>query len=152
TPSRFLGLPPQDFVRSAKAQLASAEGNPIAPLLFGSAFDSARARLRDADVFLAAGDTNSAAYAAYLALDDLRGVYAAEALVASLLVLLAGGVIAFLAQRSSGSEEAPSGTIRPAMVPPLAMTGPPLTFAPRDARGQQLRQYPIVASRLAFAA
>ena len=144
TPSEFFGLLRQDFVRSAKAQLAAAEGNPIAPLLFGSAFDSARARLREADGFLAAGDANSAAYAAYLALEDLRGVSAAEALLASLLVLLAGGVIAFLAQSSSGSEESPSGTIRPGMVLLVAMTVALLTFALREALEQNFWTYPMI--------
>src|SRR2546428_3904835 len=144
TPSEFFGLLRQDFVRSAKAQLAAAEGNPIAPLLFGSAFDSARARLREADGFLAAGDANSAAYAAYLSLEDLRGVSAAEALLASLLVLLAGGVIAFLAQRSSGSEESPSGTIRPGMVLLVAMAVALLTFALREALEQNFWTYPMI--------
>ena len=143
-PSEFFGLLRQDFVRSAKAQFAASEGNPIVPLLFGSAFDSARARLRDADAFLAAGDTNSAAYAAYLALEDLRGVSATEALLASLLVLLAGGVVAFLAQRSSGSGGSPSGTIRPGVVLLVAMAVALLTFALREALEQNFWTYPMI--------
>src|SRR5207245_438748 len=82
------------------------------------------------------GGPQSAAYAAQLALADRRGVSAAEALRASLSWLLAGGVIAFLAQRASCSEESPSGTCRPGMVLLVAMAAALLTFALREALEQ----------------
>ncbi len=144
TPSAFFDLLRQEFVRSAKVRLAGSEGDPIASLLFGSAFNSARARLRNADAFLAAGDANSAAYAAYLGLEDLRGVAAAEALLASLLVVFAAGALAFLAQRSSRSVGPSSDPVRPGVVLLVAMAVALLCFALREALEQNFWTYPTI--------
>src|SRR5207244_691487 len=101
TPTQFFGLLRADFVQTAHTRLAAADGDPVASLLFPGLMESARSHLRDADASLAGGDANRGAYAAYLGLEDLRSVSSTEALLTSLLVLLAAAVLACIAHRSS---------------------------------------------------
>src|SRR5881397_4187972 len=95
TPTQFFGLLRADFVQTAHTRLAAADGDPVASLLFPGLMEAARAHLRDADASLAGGDANRGAYAAYLGLEDLRSISASEALLTSLLVILAAAVLAY---------------------------------------------------------
>src|SRR5438445_425137 len=102
TPSAFFDLLRADFVRTARSRLDAMEGDPIASFLFSGMMESARLRLQAANVSLSAGDADHAAYVSYLALEDLRSVSSAEALLASLVVLL---IDAYLARRPGRASE-----------------------------------------------
>src|SRR2546425_4251968 len=103
TPTQFFGLLRADFIQTAHTRLAATDGDPVASLLFPGLMESARSHLRDADASLAGGDANRGAYASYLGLEDLRSISSSEALLTSLLVILAAAVLAYFAHRSSRS-------------------------------------------------
>src|SRR5256712_4450338 len=144
TPTQFFGLLRADLVRTAHARLAATDGDPIASLLFPSLMDSARAHLRDADASLAGGDLNRGAYAAYLGLEDLRSVSSAEALLASLLVLLAAAVLAYIAHRSSRPLPLPSERLRLGVLLMVTTAVALLVFALREALDQNFWTYPTI--------
>jgi len=144
TPTQFFGLLRADLVRTAHARLAATDGDPIASLLFPSLMDSARAHLRDADASLAGGDLNRGAYAAYLGLEDLRSVSSAEALLASLLVLLAAAVLAYIAHRSSRPLPLPSERLRLGVLLMVTAAVALLVFALREALDQNFWTYPTI--------
>jgi len=100
TPTTFFTLLRAEFVREAGERLDAASADPIASTLFASSLSSAAAQVADARAALSSGDTDRAARSAYVALETLRGIGAAEALLSSVLVLLAAGVLAALAQRA----------------------------------------------------
>src|SRR5439155_161151 len=105
-PDQFFGLMRQDFLRTAKDRLRSVEANPLESFLFATTLASVRIRLRDADAFLAAGDSGRAADAAFLGLEELRGIAETEALLLSIEVLLLGE---FLARYSVSSDDGMAG-------------------------------------------
>jgi len=144
TPSQFFGLIRADFVRTAHTRLAATEGDPIASLLFPGLMESARAHLRDADASISGGDVNRAAYAAYLGLEDLRSVSSAETLLASLLVLLAAAILAYVAHRSSRSPPHPSERLRLGLLLVVTAAVALLVFALREALDQNFWTYPTI--------
>src|SRR5439155_1073106 len=125
-PDQFFGLMRQDFLRTAKDRLRQVEANPLESFLFATTLASARIRLRDADAFLAAGDSGRAADAAFRGLAELRGIAETEALLLSIGVLRAlairttaafplamiGALLAldtFLSRRSASSADVMAG-------------------------------------------
>src|SRR5206468_47108 len=114
-PDQFFGLMRQDFLRTAKDRLRSVEANPLESFLFATTLASVRIRLRDADAFLAAGDSGRAADAAFLGLEELRGIAETEALLLSIGVLLLAGLVVFLVLSALA--------IRTTAAFPLAMIG-----------------------------
>ncbi|HKW42604.1 MAG TPA: hypothetical protein VJP06_00315, partial [Thermoplasmata archaeon] len=103
TPEEFFRLMRLDFVQRATERMGTMQGDPVAGTFFGASMESARVRLVAAHGALAAGQEDLAAYDAYRALETLRGVAAAEALTASLAVVVVAGLLAFLAARSPRS-------------------------------------------------
>ena len=144
TPSQFFGLLRAVFVRTAHARLAATDGDPIASLLFPGWMDSARAHLQDADASIAGGDINRGAYAAYLGLEDLRSVSSAEALLTSLLVVLAAAILAYIAHRSSRSPPQPSERLRLGVLLMVTAAVALLVFALREALDQNFWTYPTI--------
>ncbi len=144
TPTQFFDLLRADFVRTAHARLAAMDGDPIASILFAGWMDSARAHLRDADTSVSGGDVNRAAYAAYLGLEDLRSVSSAEALLASLLVILAAAILAYIAHRSSRSPPDPSGRLRLGVLLVVTAAVALFVFALREALDQNFWTYPTI--------
>src|SRR5438128_8465658 len=112
-PDQFFGLMRQDFLRMAKDRLRQVEANPLESFLFATTLASARIRLRDADGFVAAGDSGRAADAAFRGLEELRGIAATEALLLSIGVLLLAGLVAFLASRSRRPASEPPRKVEP---------------------------------------
>ncbi len=150
-PGRFFSFLRQDFVRTARSRLASTQADPFASLFFRSWIDSAASRLRDADAYVAANDSQRGAYAAFLGLEDLRSVSAAEAVVASLLVVLAAGVLGLVASRASGQETARrTQTSFGALVFVLAAVAL-LTYSLREAVQQNFWTYPSIILGVAVA-
>src|SRR2546425_6234114 len=144
TPTQFFGLLRADFIRTAHTRLAAADGDPVASLLFPGLMDSARSHLRDADASLAGGDANRGAYAAHLGLEDLRSVSSAEALLTSLLVVLAAAVLAFIAHRSSRSAPHSPERLRLGVLPVVTAAVALLVFALREALDQNFWTYPTI--------
>src|SRR5437870_1767314 len=115
-PDQFFGLMRQDFLRTAQDRLRQVEANPLESFLFGSTLASVRIRLRDADAFLAAGDSARPAGAALLCLEELLGIAETQALLLSIGVLLLAGGVAFLADRSWRSKSRSQRTVRPQLL------------------------------------
>ncbi len=101
TPTTFFTLLRHEFVREAGARLEAVSADPIASTLFAASLDSAAAQIADARAAMSSGDADRAARNAYVALETLRGIGASEALLMSVLVLVAAGALAALAQRTS---------------------------------------------------
>jgi hypothetical protein len=144
TPQQFFALLRLDFVRAAKARLAAVEGNPIASLFFGATVASARAHVREADGFLAAGRPDLAASAAFHGIEDLRTLDTTAALVASLGVLLLAGALAYLAGRSRRPTAGPRESVRFGTLVFLATSVAILVFALRAVLAQNFWTYPTI--------
>src|SRR2546426_11283111 len=142
TPTQFFGLLRANFIRTAHARLASTD--PVASLLFPGLMGSARSHLRAADASLAGGDANRGAYAAYLGLEDLRSVSSAEALLTSLLVVLAAAVLGYIAHRSSRSAPHPPERLRLEVLLVVTAAVALLVFALREALDQNFWTYPTI--------
>jgi hypothetical protein len=143
-PETFFTLLRRGFLREATEGLRSAESDPIASVVFRGEMDSARRHLLEADVHFQAGDADRAAAAAFLGLEALRGIRAAEALLLSLLVLLGAGVLAVLAQRGRRTRLTPTGTVR---LEPLIFVVAAVAlfmFALREAVQQNFWTYPTI--------
>jgi hypothetical protein len=108
----FFSFMRSDFVRQATERLRAIETDPLALLAFPDGLERARRHLAEADLHLGAGDLDSAAAAAFLGLEELRGIRAAESLFLSVLVLLAAGALAALASRTGRKLPKRSETIR----------------------------------------
>src|SRR5207237_10665836 len=87
TPGQFFGLMRQDFVQLAHGRLGEIEENPFASALFRTTLDSVRSDLREADSWMASGNPDRAAEAAFRGLEDLRTVSTEGAFVLSLGIL-----------------------------------------------------------------
>src|SRR5256884_1411408 len=144
TPTHFFGLLRADSVQTAHTRLAAADGDPVASLLFPGLMESARSHLRDADASVAGGDANRGAYAAYLGLEDLRSVSSTEALLTSLLVVLAAAVLAFIAHRSSRSAPHSPERLRLGVLLVVTVAVALLVFALREALDQNFWTYPTI--------
>src|SRR5207245_2371461 len=144
TPSAFFDLLRADFVRTARSRLDAMAGDPIASFLFSGMMESARVRMQEADASLSAGDANRAAYVSYLALDDLRSVSSAEALLASLVVLIVAAALAYLAHRSSRSDDKGPERIRFGVLVIVTAAVALLVFALREALDQNFWTYPTI--------
>jgi len=144
TPTQFFGLLRAHFVRTAHTRLAATDGDPVASLLFPGLMDSARSHLRDADASVAGGDADRGAYAAYLGLEDLRSISASEALLTSLLVILAAAVLAYFAHRSSRSAQHSPERLRLGVLLVVTASVALLVFALREALDQNFWTYPTI--------
>jgi len=144
TPTQFFGLLRSDFIQTAHTRLAATNGDPVASLLFPGLMESARSHLRDADASVAGGDANRGAYAAYLGLEDLRSVSSAEALLTSLLVVLAAAVLAYIAHRSSRSAPHSPERLRLGVLLLVTAAVALLVFALREALDQNFWTYPTI--------
>src|SRR5256886_1544694 len=144
TPTQFFGLLRAHFVRTAHTRLAATDGDPVASLLFPGLMDSARSHLRDADASVAGGDADRVAYAAYLGLEDLRSISASEALLTSLLVILAAAVLAYFAHRSSRSAPHSPERLRLGVLLVVTASVALLVFALREALDQNFWTYPTI--------
>src|SRR5436309_2904211 len=144
TPTQFFGLLRADFIQTAHTRLAATDGDPVASLLFPGLMESARSHLRDADASVAGGDANRGAYAAYLGLEDLRSVSSTEALLTSLLVVLAAAVLAFIAHRSSRSAPHSPERLRLGVLLVVTAAVALLVFALREALDQNFWTYPTI--------
>ena len=143
-PDQFFGLMRQDFLRTAKDRLRSVEANPLESFLFATTLASVRIRLRDADAFLAAGDSGRAADAAFLGLEELRGIAETEALLLSIGVLLLAGLVAFLASRSRRPASGPPRKVRPEALVFVATGVAILVFTLREALSENFWTYPTI--------
>src|SRR3989442_1787690 len=144
TPTQFFGLLRADFIQTAHTRLAATDGDPVASLLFPGLMESARSHLRDADASLAGGEANRGAYAAYLGLADLRSASSSEALLTSLLVVLAAAVLAFIAHRSSRSAPHSPERLRLGVLLGGTAAVALLLFALREALDQNFWTYPTI--------
>src|SRR2546428_3865089 len=144
TPTQFFGLLRADFIQTAHTRLAATDGDPVASLLFPGLMDSARSHLRDADASLAGGEASRGAYAAYLGLEDLRSISAAESLLASLLVIQAAAVLAYIAHRSSRLAPHPPERLRLGVLLVVTAAVALLGFALREALDQNFWTYPTI--------
>src|SRR3989475_4508874 len=143
-PDQFFGLMRQDFLRTAKDRLREVEANPLESFLFATTLASARIRLRDADAFLAAGDSGRAADAAFRGLEELHGIAATEALLLSIGVLLLAGLVAFLAARSRRPSSGPPRKVRPEALVFVATGVAILVFTLREALSENFWTYPTI--------
>ena len=143
-PDQFFGLMRQDFLRTAQDRLRQVEANPLESLLFGSTLASVRTRLRDADAFLAVGDSGRAADAAFRGLEGLRGIAQTEALLLSIGVLLLAGGVAFFADRSWRPKSRSQRTVRPQLLLFIAAVVAILFFTLREALEQNFWTYPTI--------
>jgi hypothetical protein len=150
-PSAFFDLLRADFVRTARNRLDAMEGDPVASILFSGLMDSARLRMQQADASLSAGDTDRAAYVSYLALEDLRSVGSAEALLASLLVVLVAAALAYVAHRSSRSSDKTPERLRFGVLVIVTAAVALLVFALREALDQNFWTYPTILVAVAVA-
>ena len=151
TPSAFFDLLRADFVRTARSRLDTMEGDPIASILFSGRMGSARLHLQEADASLSAGDANRAAFASYLALEDLRSVSSAETLLASLLVVLLAAALAFVAHRSTWSGDKTPEPLRLGVLVIVTAAVALLVFALREALDQNFWTYPTILVAVAIA-
>src|SRR2546425_5589292 len=151
TPSAFFDLLRADFVRTARSRLDTMEGDPIASILFSGRMGSARLHLQEADASLSAGDANRAAFASYLALEDLRSVSSAETLLASLLVVLLAAALAFVAHRSAWSGDKTPEPLRLGVLVIVTAAVALLVFALREALDQNFWTYPTILVAVAIA-
>lgn len=92
TPSQFFRLMREDFLARAEARVRALAGDPIASSLFSANVRSAERHVADAQTFLAAGESNRAAHAAYLAIEEVRNLAILEA-----FLLLGPVAVAFVA-------------------------------------------------------
>src|SRR6266566_6014806 len=143
-PDQFFGLMRQDFLRTARDHLRSVEANPLEAFLFATTLASARIRLRDADAFLAAGDSGRAADAAFRGLEELRGIAETEALLLSIGVLLLAGLVTFLAARSRRPASGPPRNVRPGALVFVATGVAILVFTLREALSENFWTYPTI--------
>ncbi len=143
-PDQFFGLMRQDFLRTARERLRSVEANPLESFLFAATLASARTRLRDADAFVAAGDSGRAADAAFRGLEELRGIAETEALLLSVGVLLLAGLVAFLAARSRRPASGPPRNVRPEALVFVATGVAILVFTLREALSENFWTYPTI--------
>src|SRR5205809_478004 len=143
-PDQFFGLMRQDFLRTAKDRLRQVEANPLESFLFATTLASARIRLRDADAFLAAGDSGRAADGAFRGLEELRGIAETEALLLSIGVLLLAGLVAFLASRSRRPASGPPRKVRPEALVFVATGVAILVFTLREALSENFWTYPTI--------
>lgn len=151
TPAEFFQLLRQDFVQRAAARLEAMQADPVAGSLFASSMEAARSQVLAAQAALASGETDIAAYDAYRALDELRGVAAAEALIASLAIVVVAGSLALLAVRSSkpARSRRESFDLAPAIFLTAAIAL--LVFALREAIEQNFWTYPSILLGVAVA-
>jgi hypothetical protein len=143
-PEQFFALLRLEFVRAAKARLAEVEGNPLASLVFGATLASARAQVREADGFLAVGNVDRAASAAFQGVEDLRTIDATGALLVSLGVLLVAGALAYVAGRSRRPIARPPESVRLDVLVFLAASIAILVFALRAVLAQNFWTYPTI--------
>jgi len=151
TPTTFFALLRQEFVREAGARLEAASADPIASTLFATSLDSAAAQIADARAALSSGDADRAARSAYAALETLRGIGAGEALLFSLLVLLAGGALAAFAQRASSRWSSAREPIELGALILITAAVAFFVFALREAVEQNFWTYPSILLGIAVA-
>ncbi|HYY48638.1 MAG TPA: hypothetical protein VFA17_08135 [Thermoplasmata archaeon] len=151
SPEAFFSFLRLDFVRQETERLRSVEVDPIASLVFRGTLDAARRHSFDADVDLGAGDVDGAATAAYLGLEALREIRAAEALFLSALVLLAAAGLAVQAQRADRPTPRPSGEVRVGPLVFLIVTIAMFLLALREAVDQNFWTYPAILIGVAVA-
>src|SRR5256712_11760002 len=150
TPSAFFDLLRADFVRTARSRFDAMEWDPIVSILFSGMMESARARLQEADASISIGDSNRAAYVSFLALEDLRSVGSAEALLASLLVVLVAAALAYVAHRSSRSSDKTPERLRFGVLVIVTAAVALVVFALREALDQNFWTYPTILLAVAI--
>src|SRR5437773_9771531 len=143
-PDQFFGLMRQDFLRTTKDRLRQVEANTLESFLFATTLASAQIRLRDADAFLAAGDSGRAADGAFRGLEELRGIAETEALLLSIGVLLLAALVAFLASRSRRPAPARPRKVRPEALVFVATGVAILVFTLREALSENFWTYPTI--------
>src|SRR6184192_2669404 len=151
TPGQFFGLMREDFVRLAHGRLGEIEENPLASALFRTTLDSVRSDLREADSWMASGNPDRAAEAAFRGLEDLRTVSTEGAFVLSLGILGIAGVLAFFAGRSRKSEPKSRSSIQPGVVVFVATLVAFFMFSLREALEQNFWTYPDILIGIVFA-
>ena len=151
TPGQFFGLMRQDFVQLAHGRLGEIEENPFASALFRTTLDSVRSDLREADSWMASGNPDRAAEAAFRGLEDLRTVSTEGAFVLSLGILGIAGVLAFFAGRSRKSEPKSRSSIQPGVVVFVATLVAFFMFSLREALEQNFWTYPDILIGIVFA-
>ena len=151
TPGQFFGLMRQDFVQLAHGRLGEIEENPFASALFRTTLDSVRSDLREADSWMASGNPDRAAEAAFRGLEDLRAVSTEGAFVLSLGILGIAGVLAFFAGRSRKSEPKSRSSIQPGVVVFVATLVAFFMFSLREALEQNFWTYPDILIGIVFA-
>jgi hypothetical protein len=148
-PSQFFGLLREQFVQTAKDRLAAVEANPLESWLFGPTVASARARVVLADSIVTR-NPDQAANEAFRALEELRGIAETEALLLSVGVLLMGGFLAFIADRSRGIRTN-RAKFQPVPFVFVAMLVASLVFSLREAVEQNFWTYPTILLGIAVA-
>ena len=151
TPTMFFALLRQAFVREAGARLDAAWGDPIASTLFAPSVDLAAAQVAEARAAVVGGDSERAAQRAFIALETLRGIGASEALLLSLIVLLAAGALAAFAQRSARRTAQASDPIDFGALVLVAAAVAFFVFALREAVEQNFWTYPSILLGIAVA-
>ena len=151
TPTTFFALLRQEVVREAGARLDAASADPIASTLFASSLSSAAAQIADARVAMSSGDSDRAALSAYVALETLRGIGASESLLSSVLVLLAAGALAALAQRASPRWSSSREPIDLGALILITAAVAFFVFALREAVEQNFWTYPSILLGIAVA-
>lgn len=150
-PGRLFAVLRQDFLRGAKERLDSIATNPIASFVSGGRLASASLHLNEAEAHFAAGDTQRGAYAAFVALEELRAASATEAIMASFLVVLAGGLFALFASRAPNPVLRPRTPMRFGGFVFILATVAFLVFGLREALQQNFWTYPSILLGLAIA-
>jgi hypothetical protein len=143
TPSQLFDLMREDFLARAAVRVRAASSDWVATAFFATDVRMAERHLADAQALEAAGDSNRAAHAAYLAIEELRSLAVAEAFV--LIGLLAGLfiVLAFWIRRPRAAVPTASpGGLR-ASVFVIAVIGF-FFLAVREAALQNFWTYPAI--------
>lgn len=151
TPNRFFALLRASFLETVRHRLRDAETDPIQTLLFGATLESARSRLREADAFLAAGDADRAAYAAFRGLESLRDVASGEAVLFGLGVVFAMGLLAHIGRQRSRLGSNRRDAFRPGVFLIVTTVVAFLVFAIREALLQNFWTYPTILIGIAAA-
>jgi len=151
TPGAFFDLLRPHFVRQAFQQGGSVETDLIASVAFRGSLESAKRHLLRAQALEGIGDADQAAAAAFLALEDVRDLRSAEALLLALLVLLGAGLLAVRAHRKGPMTLASAGSVHVATLLFLTAAIGLFVFALREAVEQNFWTYPTIVIGFLFA-
>jgi putative glycoside hydrolase with GxGYxYP motif/GxGYxY motif-containing protein len=133
-----------EFVRLGTEKVRAMETDPLALLGFRDGLERARRHLSQADQYAGEGDMDRAAAAAFLGLEEVRGIRAAESLLVSVLVLLAAGALAVQANRTRPPAPRTAGTVRLEPLVLLVAAIALFLLALREAVDQNFWTYPTI--------